>query len=116
VGEASHQKRLSPSEYLDRLELSASCRHGGLVPSCSQRDLQSLSGAHGIVVLVGDPSLAFYPQVGMTFEVFPRVQAGRVVKIQPGSSHGLRSTPGCDPNRTASCEASSLGFAAPTAL
>jgi hypothetical protein len=54
--------------------------------------------------------------VGMTFEVFPRVQAGRVVKIQPGSSHGLRSTPGFDSNRTASCEASSLGFAAPTAL
>jgi hypothetical protein len=43
-------------------------------------------------------------------------QAGRNAKILPGSSHGLRSTPGYDSNRTASREASPLmGSIAPTA-
>jgi hypothetical protein len=57
VGEASNENRCSPSEYSDRLELRAPRLRDGLLPSCSQRALQSLSGARGITVSVSDPPL-----------------------------------------------------------
>jgi hypothetical protein len=64
--------------------------------------------------LVDDPPLAFAPpKRWLTFGVFPCGRAGRVAKIRPGSSRGLRSAPGFDPNRTASREASSRGVSRP---
>jgi len=59
LGVARGQRRCSPPESWDRLELRSPRRRDGRVLSCSFRVLQSLAKDRGIALSVDDSSLTF---------------------------------------------------------